>query len=91
MTKSKTVAAALAAALATLTVAGALTVSSGQAQAHSHRFAAAAGIGFAVGTLFGATASNAYVEPAYDYAECHYVRRYNRWGEVRLIKVCTVD
>jgi len=83
MTKSKTIASALAA----LTLAGALTLSSGQAQAHSHHHHfGAAGIGFAVGTLIGAAAaSSAYAEPVY---ECHYVRRYNRWGYVRVVKVC---
>jgi hypothetical protein len=83
MTKSRT----LAAALAALTMAAALTVSSGQAQAHSHRIATAAGIGFAFGALAGATVARPYyVEPVY---ECHYERRINRWGRVRLIKVCS--
>ena len=32
-----------------------------------------------------AAASNAYAEPVYD---CRYVERYDRWGNVRVIKVC---
>ena len=86
MTKSKTIAAALAA----LTLAGALTVTSGQAEAHP-KFGTGLGIGLAVGALVGAAAaSNAYAEPAYGYRECHYVHRYNRWGYVRVIKVCEI-
>ena len=87
MTKSKT----LISALAALTLAGALSVASSQAQAHPHHhFGPGAGFGFAVGTMIGiAAAANAtYAEPVY---ECRYVERYDRWGNLRMIKVCDAD
>jgi hypothetical protein len=38
-----------------------------------------------VGALAGATIANG---PVYVRRDCYFVRRYNRWGEPRLIKVC---
>ena len=85
MTKSKT----LISALAALTLAGALTVASGQAQAKSHHHFGPAAFGFAVGTMIGVAAANAaYAEPVY---ECRYIERYDRWGNLRVIKVCDAD
>ena len=81
MTKSKTIAAALAA----LTLATALTATSA-AQARP-RFGAGLGIGFAAGALIGAAAASTY-QPVYVYRECHYVRRYDNWGNHYLVKVC---
>jgi hypothetical protein len=82
MTKSKIIAAALAA----VTLTGAVIGTSAPAQAyhHHHHFGPALGIGLAIGTI-AAAASNAYAEPVY---ECRYVKRYNRWGERRIIKIC---
>ena len=37
-----------------------------------------------------AAASGAYASPVYGYRECRYVERYDRWGNIRLIKVCDV-
>lgn len=90
MTKSKT----LAAALAALTLTAAIAATSGQAQAHP-RFGVGLGIGFAAGALIGAAAaSNAYAGPSYvvepGYAQCRYVERVNRFGYVRVVKVCDV-
>ena len=47
------------------------------------------GAGFVAGTLIGAAvASNAYYD---GYAECHYVKRFDRWGNyIRTVKVCDV-
>jgi hypothetical protein len=85
MTKSKIIAATLAA----VTVAGAVVSTSAPAQARHrhHHYGPALGIGLAIGTIAAAAAaSNAYyAEPAY---ECRYVKRYNRWGELRVVKVC---
>ena len=87
MTKSKTIAAALAA----LTLAASLTVTSGQAQAHP-KFGKGLGIGLAVGTAIGiAAASHRYVEPVYTDGECRYIERYDRWGRLRVFKVCEDD
>lgn len=87
MTRTKTIAAALAA----LALATTFTAIGGQAQAHPH-FGHGWGIGagFAAGALIGAAAaSNAYYAPG--YAECHYVNRYDRWGNyLRTVKVCDV-
>ncbi len=86
MTKSKTIAAAIAA----FTLAAAFTAIGGQAQAHPH-FGHGWGIGagFVAGTLVGAAAaSNAYYAPS--YTECHYVGRYDRWGNFYRVKVCDV-
>jgi hypothetical protein len=84
MTNSKTIAAAIAA----LTLATTFTAIGGQAQASPHFGHHSWGIG--AGTLIGAAAaSNAYYdEPG--YAECHYVRRYDRWGNLYHAKVCDV-
>jgi len=75
------------AALATLALVGCLVVTSGNAQAHP-RFGVGLGIGVATGVLVGAAvASGAYTSPV---ASCRYVERYDRWGNIRLIRVCDV-
>jgi hypothetical protein len=89
MTKSKITTATLAA----LTLAGTLAATSGSAQAHP-RFGTGLGIGLAAGALIGAAAaSNAYAGPVYvtpGYTGCRLVERYDRWGNVRVIRVCDV-
>jgi len=42
--------------------------------------------------LVGIAASSAYASPVIDpgYRECRYVERFDRWGNVRTIKVCDV-
>jgi anaerobic C4-dicarboxylate transporter len=81
MTKSKTFAAALAA----LTLAAAFAGSEAQARP---RFGVGLGVGLAAGALIGAAAaSSAYAAPAY-YRDCRYVERYDRWGNLRVVKVC---
>jgi len=87
MTKSKTIAAALAA----LTLATTFTAIGGQAQAHPHfgHHGWGIGAGIVAGTLIGAAAaSNAYYDDT-AYA-CRYVGRYDRWGNLRTVKVCDV-
>ncbi|MDO9413453.1 MAG: hypothetical protein Q7T81_12855 [Pseudolabrys sp.] len=82
----------LTTALAALTLAATFAASSGEAQARP-RFGTALGIGIVAGTLIGAAAaSNAYAGPsyAYGYRDCRYVERYNRWGHLRVVKVCDV-
>ena len=81
MTKSKTIAAALAA----LTLATALTVTSAQA---GPRFGVGLGIGLAAGAIVGVAAASTYGAPVYVYRECHYVRRYDAWGNLYVTKVC---
>jgi len=79
-----------AAALAALTVTTALATTGSQAQA-GHRHGVGLGIGIAAGALIGAAvASNAYAEPVYvrGYRECRYVERYDRWGNIRLVRIC---
>ena len=87
MTKSKTIAAAIAA----ITLATSRTAFSGQAQAHhwGHHGGWGIGAGIVAGTLIGsAVAANAYND---GYAECHYVKRFDRWGNyMRTVKVCDV-
>ncbi len=87
MINSKTIAAAVAA----LTIATSLTAFNGQAQAHhwGHHGGWGIGAGFVAGTLIGAAAaSNAYYD---GYTECHYVKRFDAWGNyVRTVKVCDV-
>jgi hypothetical protein len=81
MTKSKTLVAALA-LVATFTAIG------GQAQAHSHFGHRGWGIGagFVAGSLIGAAvASNYYYAPG-----CRYVPAYDRWGNLRSVRVCDV-
>ncbi len=59
----------------------------GQAQAHPH-FGRGWGLGAGIvaGTLIGAAAaSNYYYAPA-----CRYVPAYDRWGNLRAVKVCDV-
>ena len=81
LTKSKFT----SAALATRAHAGCLVANSGSAQTHS-RFGVGLGIRIAAGAVFGAAvASGAYASPVYS---CRYVERYDRWGNIRLIKVC---
>jgi hypothetical protein len=90
MTKSKINAKTIATALAALTLATTFTAIGGQAQAHSHWGRGwGIGAGFAAGALIGAAAtSNAYYyEPAYT---CRYVGRYDRWGNLRTVRVCDV-
>lgn len=83
LTKSKFTGAPLAA----LALAGCLVVNSGSAQAHP-RFGVGLGIGIATGAVIGAAvASGAYASPVYS---CRYVERYDRWGNIRVIKVCDV-
>jgi hypothetical protein len=84
MTKSKITAATIAA----LTLAASLVITSRSAQAHSH-WGRGVGIGFAAGALIGAAAvSSAYATPVYVAPSCRLVERYDRWGNVRLIRVC---
>ena len=88
MTKSKTIASALAA----LTLATTFTAIGGQAQAGPHfgHHGWGIGAGIVAGTLIGAAAasSNAYYDDtAYS---CRYVGRYDRWGNLRTVKVCDV-
>ncbi|HET9717454.1 MAG TPA: hypothetical protein VFP60_14840 [Pseudolabrys sp.] len=82
-----------AAAVAGLTLAGAVITTVGSAHAHP-RFGFGLGVGIAAGALIGAAAaSNAYSGPIYftpGYRECRLVERYDRWGNVRLIRVCDV-
>ncbi len=85
MTKTKII----AAALASLTLATSFTVIGGEAQARP-RFGAGLGFGLVAGALVGAAvASNSYYY-APDYRECRYVERMDRWGNLRVIKVCDV-
>src|SRR5512147_3057236 len=81
LTKSKFTGAALAA----LALAACLVATSGNAQARP-RFGVGLGIGIATGAVIGAAvASGAYASPVYS---CRYVERYDRWGNIRLIRVC---
>jgi hypothetical protein len=49
-----------------------------------------AGLGIATGLLVGAAvASNSYYY-APGYRDCRYVERYDRWGNLRTIRVCDV-
>ncbi|MDO8874800.1 MAG: hypothetical protein Q8M24_20190 [Pseudolabrys sp.] len=89
---TKTASKTFAAALAALTVAGTIAATSGEAQARP-RHGTALGIGIVAGTLIGmAAASHAYAGPTYvtgpGYRDCRYVERYNRWGHLRVVKVC---
>jgi hypothetical protein len=78
------------AALATLALVGCFAATSGNAQAHP-RFGVGLGIGIATGAVIGAAvASGAFASPGYGYRECRFVERYDRWGNIRLIKVCNV-
>jgi hypothetical protein len=84
MTKSKITAVALTA----LTLTATLAATSGSAQAHSH-LGWGIGAGFAAGALIGAAAATSgpvYVTPG--YRDCRLVERYDRWGNVRLIRLC---
>ncbi|HKA75925.1 MAG TPA: hypothetical protein VKD19_02335 [Pseudolabrys sp.] len=84
MTKSKIT----VATLTTLTLIGTLAATSGSAQAHSH-LGWGIGAGFAAGALIGAAAASTgpvYVTPG--YRDCRLVERYDRWGNVRVIRVC---
>ena len=91
MTKFLTKSKITAVALATLTLAGTLAATSGSAQAHSHW--GGVGIGLAAGALIGAAAANAYAGPVYvtpGYRDCRLVERFDRWGNVRLTRVCDI-
>ncbi len=89
MTKSKIIAATVAAVTLTGAVLGTSAPAFAWHSHHHHGFGPGLGIGLAIGTIAAAAAaSNAYAEPAY---ECRYVKRYNRWGELRVIKICDVD
>jgi hypothetical protein len=82
MTKSKIAAAALVA----LTLSSALATTQAEARP---RHGVAIGIGIAAGALIGAAiASNAYAGPSYVVRECRYVERYDRWGNIRMVKIC---
>lgn len=84
MTKSKITVAAVTA----LTLFGTLAATSGSAQAHSH-LGWGISAGFAAGALIGAAAASTgpvYVTPG--YRDCRLVERYDRWGNVRVIRVC---
>jgi hypothetical protein len=86
MTKSKITTATLTA----LALAGTLVATSGSAQAHSH-WGTGVGIGIAAGALIGAAAASSYAGPVYvspDYRDCRLVERYDRWGNVRVVRVC---
>ena len=86
MTKSKITTATLAA----LALAGTLVATSGSAQAHSH-WGAGVGIGIAAGALIGAAAASTLCRPRLrtpDYRDCRLVERYDRWGNVRVVRVC---
>ena len=88
MTKSKII----AFALATLTLAGTFAATSGSAQAHSH-WGAGVGIGFAAGALIGAAAATNAYAPVYVAPGCRdrrLVERYDRWGNVRLVRMCDI-
>jgi hypothetical protein len=89
MTKSKSATKTIAAALAAITLATTFTAIGGEAQARP-RFGAGLGIGLAAGALIGAAAvSNSYYY-APGYRECRYVERYDRWGNLRTVRVCEV-
>ncbi len=84
MTKSKITVATVTA----LTLIGTLAATSSSAQAHSH-LGWGIGAGFAAGALIGAAAASTgpvYVTPG--YRDCRLVERYDRWGNVRVIRVC---
>lgn len=74
----------IAVTLAAVTLAGAFVATSGEAQARP-RFGTGLGIGLAVGVLTGAAIASG---PVYVGRECYLVRRHNRWGRSRLVKVC---
>ena len=83
----------MTAVLAALTLVAAVAASSSESQARP-RYGTAIGIGLVAGTLIGvAAASNAYAGPGYvvepEYRECRFVERYNRWGHLRVVKVCS--
>ena len=88
MTKSKTIAAALAA----LTLATTFTAIGGQAQAGPHfgHHGWGIGAGFVAGTLIGAAAASELPITTSPATACRYVERYDRWGNLRTVKVCDV-
>ena len=69
-----------AVAVAALTLAGSMAVTSNEAQARGGRGALLFGA-IVAGTLIGAAAANSYYEPAYGYRRCHWVPRYNSYGD----------
>lgn len=78
-----------AVALAAVTLTAAIATTSGEAQARP-RFGVGLGIGLAAGALIGAAASSAYAGPSYVVRECRYVERYDRWGNIRMVRICDV-
>lgn len=84
-TKTKSAAIALAA----LTLTAIVAATGNEAQARP-RFGVGLGIGIAAGALIGAAASSAYAGPSYVVRECRYVERYDRWGNIRMVKICDV-
>lgn len=87
MTKSKITAATLTA----LTLADTLlAATSGTAQAH--HWGTGVGIGIAAGALIGAAVvTSTYGGPVSvtpGYPSCRLIERYDRWGNVRVIRVC---
>jgi hypothetical protein len=64
------------------------TIAAGTAQAKHKFHGPAFGFGIATGLILGAAAASAYpgyvVEPS-----CGYVEKIDKWGNLKLIKVCT--
>lgn len=80
MTKSKITAATLTA----LTLAGTLAATSGTAQAH--HWGTGVGIGIGAAAVTSTYGGPVYVTPG--YPSCRLVERYDRWGNIRVIRVC---
>jgi hypothetical protein len=80
----------LTTALAALTLAATFAASSGSAEARPRFGGAGIGLGIAGALIGAAVVSNAYAGPSYAYGhrDCRYVERYNRWGHLRVVKVC---
>ena len=78
----------VAAALAALTLATTFTAVGGEAQARP-RFGGV-GLGIAAGLVVGAAAASSSYYYAPGYRDCRYVERYDRWGNLRTIRVCDV-
>lgn len=77
----------VAAALAALTLATTFTAIGSEAQARP-RFGV--GLGIATGLLIGAAVASSSYYYAPGYRECRYVERMDRWGNLRMIRVCEV-
>src|SRR5262245_37145344 len=76
-----------AAALAALTLATTFTAVGGQAPARPRY---GVGLGIATGLLVGAAVASSSYYYAPGYRDCRYVERYDRWGNLRTIRVCDV-